>query len=71
MKFHKDKKTNELLNKLSDEGWDIVFSKHLKVIHPSGHVIGLSLSPRCPYAFKHFEGDVKRLKKKLKKVKNE
>ena len=59
MKFSTDKKIEEFVEKLIDNGW--VYShgkKHGKLRHPCGKILIVSVSPSCSRAWKNFLHDV-------------
>mgnify|MGYP005608291141 CR=1 FL=1 len=61
---HKDKGIRKLITELVRDGWVILGGrKHYKVRSPKGHTLSVSNSPGCPYALKHIEADVRRIKR--------
>lgn len=60
---HKDKDIRKLITELVRDGWVILGGrKHYKVRSPKGHTLSIASSPSCPYALKHIEADVRRIK---------
>lgn len=57
-----DKELKKLVKQLLREGWTLETSrKHTKLRSPKGHLVSMSSSPSCPYAFKNVARDVQKI----------
>ena len=57
-----DKELKKLVKQLLREGWTLETSrKHTKLRSPKGHLVSMSTSPSCPYAFKNVAKDVQKI----------
>lgn len=59
------KELKQLIREKVREGWSWKVGKHGKLIHPSGHVVGVSLSPSCPFFLEHVKADIKLLERRI------
>ena len=57
-----DKDIREYRRELRRQGWREEFTgkAHIKMIHPDGWYVTMSLSPSCPFALKKIKAVVKR-----------
>ena len=57
-----DKELKKLVKQLIRDGWTLETSrKHTKLRSPKGHLVSMSSSPSCPYAFKNVAKDVQKI----------
>lgn len=57
-----DKELKKLVKQLIRDGWTLETSrKHTKLRSPKAHLVSMSSSPSCPYAFKNVAKDVQKI----------
>lgn len=57
-----DKELKKLVKQLLRDSWTLETSrKHTKLRSPKGHLVSMSSSPSCPYAFKNVAKDVQKI----------
>lgn len=58
-----NKEVNHLINAKAKEGWKILTGRKVKIGHPKGGFITISLSPSCPHAYKNVLKDIQNLER--------
>lgn len=57
----------KLIRSKVKEGWREEKGKHIKLHHPLGGFVVISVSPSCHHALRNIEGDIRRLEKSKKR----
>ncbi len=66
--FTSDKEVNRLINEKVKEGWSCEVSKKIKLRHPLGGMVSLSMTPSCRHALNQILRDIKKLENSHRKM---
>lgn len=58
----------KLVKELQQKGWEVwQGGKHYRARHPSGALLTISCTPRCPHAYRNALADIRRIERQSEK----